>query len=356
MCILNKYGWNSNLSEIKENAPFRVHQHGRVTIAHKSRYNVITEQGTLICELTGRLLYGLTPEEYPCTGDWVVIIPTDEGKGIIVELFPRQRTLYRKKVGSSGEKQPIATHVDTGYIVQSIGYNYNVRRIERMMVQLLQQEIKPVLILTKSDQPHQPEEIARELAHLTSKMPVHYTSVYQPGSIQQLKTHITAGETICVIGSSGVGKSTLINALIGEEKLETSHISTITGKGRHTTTRREMHLIPLEEGRTAVLIDTPGVREFGITGEAEESIGAALNLEELGKQCRYTDCTHTTEPGCAILRALESGEISPEVFISYHKLLREAKYNSESEQQKRKREKTFCKMVKHVSELKNKRK
>lgn len=339
---LSLYGWNNTLFQQKQSSQFNNFSHGRVSIVHKTCYEVITEEGLFKCELTGNMLYGRSPEEYPCTGDWVIYQPIDHDKRIIYDILPRTKTLYRKKIGTISERQAIAVHVDKAFIVQSLDVNFNVRRIERFMVQILDEGIIPVLVLTKADLGFNEEEIKHSLKHLSYKLPVFIISVYSLWKIDKLRKYIKQGETIVFTGSSGVGKSSLINALCDEELLATSAISDSTGKGRHTSTRREMVLL----NNSGVLIDSPGVREFGITSDNAKALSSVLNISDLEKTCRYKDCTHTNEPGCSVLEALENGTLDKSVYESYLKLCKESFHFTASEQEKRKRDKSLGKMVK----------
>lgn len=336
------YGWNNTLFQQKQSSQFNNFSHGRVSIVHKTCYEVIAEEGLFKCELTGNMLYGRSPEEYPCTGDWVIYQPIDHDKGIIYDILPRTKTLYRKKSGTESQRQSIAVHVDKAFIVQSLDANFNVRRIERFMVQILDEGIIPVLVLTKADLGFNEEEIKHSLKHLSYKLPFFITSVHSPKKIDKLRKYIKRGETIVFTGSSGVGKSSLINALCDEELLATSSISESTGKGRHTSTRREMVLL----NNSGILIDSPGVREFGITSDNANVLSSVLNISYLEKTCRYKDCTHTNEPGCSVLEALKNGTLDYSVYESYLKLCKESFHFTASEQEKRKRDKSLGKMVK----------
>lgn len=348
---LSLYGWDENLSRNKQMSPFKDLPHGRVSVTHKTCYEVTAENGVYLCELTGNILYGKTPGEYPCTGDWVIFQPTDRDKGIITDILPRSKTLYRRKSGTVSDRQTLATHVDKTFIVQSLDSPLNVRRIERFMVQMAEEEIQPVLVLTKADLGDLEKENAENLKYLSGKMPVFTTSIHRPETISQLRESVRPGETIVLIGMSGAGKSSLINALCGEELLATSSLSDSTGKGKHTSTRREMVLL----GHSGVLIDTPGVREFGITSDSNEALSSVLDLTDLEKSCRFKDCTHTGEPGCAVIEAVANGTLEKGVYESYLKLRKEVRHFSASVHEKRMRDKSFAKMVKGAKNYKEKR-
>jgi ribosome biogenesis GTPase len=315
-----------------------------VAVVHRTCYDVVTENGTFQCELTGAMMYGRGESKLPCTGDWVIFQSFDEGRGIIVDMLPRERTLYRKKSGTVADRQAIAAWVNRAFIVQSLDDNFNPRRAERFMAQIMEAGIEPVLALNKADLDFNREAVERQIEHLARRMPVFFTSVCLPDTIQALRESISEGETVVFVGSSGVGKSSLVNALCGESLLATSDISLSTGKGRHTSTRREM--MPMPGG--GVLIDTPGVREFGLTEGDADSLAEMLDIDRYAASCRFSDCTHTDEPGCGVLRAVASGELSRKVYESYLKLRREVWYFTASEHEKRRKMKAFNKLVKEV--------
>lgn len=349
MINLNNYGWNDKLNQLKQESIHKVLSHGRVAVVHRTCYEIITESGLLQCELTGNMMYGKSDFELPCVGDWVVFQPFDESKGIIVDLLPRERMLYRKKSGAVAEKQAIASYVDKAFIVQSLDDNFNVRRAERFVVQILEADIKPVLVLNKADLGFDRQEIDKAIKHIARQMPVFITSVHHPKTIRQLQESISEGETVVFVGSSGVGKSSLVNALCGKPELLTSGISLSTGKGRHTSTRREMVLM---DG-SGVLIDTPGVREFGLAVDNPGSLAEMLEISDYAALCRFKDCAHIREPGCAVLEAVDNGILDYKVYESYLKLRREAWHFSVSEHEKRKRDKSFSKLVEEVKKLKS---
>ncbi len=338
------YGWNENLQQRKQESNFKDLIHGRVTVTHKTRYDVITEEGMVSCELTGNMLYGREASEYPCTGDWVIVQLLDEDKGIILDMLPRQKALYRVKTGSVSEKQAIASHIDKVFIVQSLDDNFNVRRIERMMLQVVEQGIEPVVIFTKTDLDFDREMVDEAIKHISSKVSVFFTSIEDQESIDKLRESILASETVVFTGSSGVGKSTLINELCGEELLQTSEISDSTGKGKHTSTRREMVLM---EG-SGVLIDTPGIKVFGVTNDDVESLSEIMDINDFEGTCRFPDCQHLNEKDCSVIEAVENGEINSDVYESYLKLRREAQHYSTMEHEKRKQGKDLAKVIKNM--------
>jgi ribosome biogenesis GTPase len=344
MISLNTYGWNDTLVQLKQASIHKALPHGRVAIVHRTCYEVIAESGLFQCELTGNMMFGRSDFELPCVGDWVLFQPLEANKGIIVDLLPRERLLYRKKSGTVADKQAIASYVDKAFIVQSLDDNFNVRRAERFMVQIVEANIEPILLLNKADLNFDREKTEEQLQHLRDRMPVIFTSIRQPETISRLRASIAEGETVVFVGSSGVGKSSLVNALCEKAVLQTSDISLSTGKGRHTSTRREMVVM---EG-SGVLIDTPGVREFGLAIDDTGSLAEMLDISDYAASCRFSDCKHIDEPGCAVLAAVKNGSIDRKVYESYLKLRREVRHFATSEHEKRKKEKSFSKLVDEV--------
>lgn len=346
---LNMYGWNEMLNQLKKESLYNALAHGRVSIVHRTCYEIVSENGLFQCELTGNMMYGKSDFELPCTGDWVIFQPFDENKGIIVDMLPRERTLYRKKSGTVADKQAIASYVDKAFIVQSLDDNFNVRRVERFMAQILEENISSVLVLNKADLDFNRQSVEGQIRHIASQIPVFFTSIRQPETILRLRESISEGETVVFVGSSGVGKSSLVNALCEKSVLLTSDISLSTGKGRHTSTRREMVLM----NSSGVLIDTPGVREFGLAIDNPDSLAEVLEISDYAESCRFKDCKHINEPGCAVIEAVNSGALDSKVYESYLKLRREAWHFSASEHEKRKKEKSFTKLVEEVKNRKD---
>jgi len=325
----------------------------RVTAVDRGRYVVRNEQGEAPAELTGRFLHAADSSvDLPCVGDWVCVQYHDaESHASIHDLVPRRSFLRRKSPGRNIDYQMIAANIDVAFIVQSCHFDFNLRRLERYLVMVNEGQIEPVLLLTKTDLVSE-AELERMLGNIRAAgimaRIITLSNVTGEG-VEQVKELMAPGRTYCLLGSSGVGKTTLINQLFGKDALETGAVSG-TGEGRHTTTRR--HLVVLDHG--ALLIDMPGMRELGILTAGEGLDDSFADIAELASRCRFADCSHGNEPGCAIRDAIESGALNAAHYQSYLKLRAESDFNEMSYLDKRKKDKAFGKMVKSV--LKGRRK
>jgi len=316
----------------------------RVVAQYRGRYRVISKNDEFWAEVTGKTIYQATSQlDYPVVGDLVCIFELGYGNSIIESILPRINILQRKSAGKN-TSQPIASNIDTAFIVQSVDRNFNLNRFERYLTIVEAAKIKPILVLNKCDL-ITAEELSEKISSLEARfkdMPILSISVLKGDGIDSLKKAIRPQQIHCLLGSSGVGKSSLINMLLGRELLRTREISAQTKKGKHVTTHRE--LFTLEGG--GMVIDNPGMREIGLVDATDGVSNVFSEIEQLGKGCRFVDCTHQHEPGCKVLAAIESGDLSTEKHQSYIKLQKEAKYYDMTSLEKRRKDKGFGKMVK----------
>ncbi len=321
---LVELGWNSFFEQHFE--PFRNGGYvpARVAREHRELYVVYGEQGEFAAKVSGKMRHKAeSRSDFPAVGDWVAIEPRlEEGKATISSTLPRKSSFCRKVAWVRTEAQVVAANIDTVFLVSGLEGDFNVRRIERYLTVAWESGAKPVILLNKADLCPNVDECIEETRDVAFAVPVHAISALNGQGLEALKEYVVAGSTSALLGSSGVGKSTLINSLLGTENLRVGAVREDDGHGRHVTTWREMVLIP----GGGVMIDTPGMRELQLWADKESLEGSFEDITELARACRFTDCQHKTEPGCAIRQALEEGTLDEDRFRSYTKLKKELLY------------------------------
>lgn len=322
----------------------------RVSAVDRGSYLLMDESGEVPAELSGKLGYEVgNPADLPCVGDWVTAqYHNSDTAAIIRQVFPRRTFLRRKTPDKRIDFQMIAANVDTAFIVQSCHVDFNPGRLDRYLVMVTEGGVEPIVILTKTDLIAQ-EELDRNLAIVRSITDVRVIALSNVTGIgfDEFQQTLPPGKTYCLLGSSGVGKTTLINRLIGREAFETRAVGS-TGKGAHTTSRRQLVVL----GQGAMLIDTPGMREVGIVGAGDEVDAGFEDLVALSAKCRYTDCSHEHEPGCAVRAAMEEGELDQDRYSNYLKLKKESEYHEMSYLDKRRKDKAFGRFIKSAKKRK----
>jgi len=336
---LNELGLDSWLTNQARNLCQPGQRMARVTVVHRGWYTVRNEEGEVTARTTGRFLHSTESTcDMPCVGDWVCVRYQDtQNAATIHGMLPRKSFLRRKYAGKRIEIQMIAANIDVAFIVQSCHYDFNVSRLERYLVMANEGQVEPVLILSKTDliSADKLEQLIAEIREAGISTRIIAISNVTGSGLEQIEDAMGAGKTYCIVGSSGVGKSTLINRLIGHDALETKAVSD-SGEGRHTTVRRQ--LLALDQG--AMLIDTPGMREVGLLDASDGMDDNFDDIHELSRGCRFSNCSHTQEPQCAILQAIEDGTLQQEHYQNYLKLKTESESNKMAYAVKRKKRKS----------------
>jgi len=320
-------GWNSRLSEEFKRYEGDGLLPARVTAGQRESCTVACAQGELLAEVSGRFRRDAAGKsDYPVVGDWVVVSPRPaDGRATIQAVLPRASAFVRQ--GPDGSEQVVAANIDTAVIVMGLDRDFNLRRMERYLTLAWGSGVQPVVILNKADLCAELPERLAETESAAVGVPVLAMSAGEGTGIDALLPHLRPGATAALLGSSGVGKSTLINRLLGADRMDTGAVRADDQRGRHTTTHRELVLLP----SGAILIDNPGMREVGLWGDEADLAGAFGDIEELSRSCRFSDCRHGSEPGCAVRAALQQGTLDAGRYASWRKLQRELAFLAQRE-------------------------
>lgn len=316
----------------------------RIIAEHKGFYILRNETSVFSAKITGKMMFAASSrEDFPAVGDWVLIKILDGEQAIIHEILPRKTVLARKSAGKS-DAQIIASNIDTAFIIQSPDRDYNLNRFERYLSLVESGNIKSVIVLNKTDLISESDLEIRlsEIKNRFKNIDIYVTSIVTGKGISDFKKSIKQGFTYCFIGSSGVGKSSIINMLAGKNLIKTGEIDSHANRGKHITAHRELFI--LENG--GLLIDNPGMREIGVLDSETGIKNVFSEIYELSKKCQFLDCTHINEPGCAVLMAINSCALDKDKYDNYIKLLKENEYNTMTKFEKREKHRKFDKLVK----------
>ncbi|HEY9639392.1 MAG TPA: ribosome small subunit-dependent GTPase A [Coleofasciculaceae cyanobacterium] len=328
---LNEFGWNDWLAQRcdRSNAGEAI---ARVALQYKDAYVLYAEIGELTAEVSGKFRHQATQaQDFPAVGDWVAIQPRHaEQRATIHQVLPRKSKFSRKGAGAKTEEQIIATNIDTVFLVSGLDHNFNPNRIERYLVLAWESGASPVIVLNKADVCTDLEDKLAAVEAIAPLVPIIPLSATQQQGLEQLSPYLEPGKTIALLGSSGVGKSTLTNQLLGQEVQAVQAVRRGDQQGRHTTTHRELLRLPTG----ALIIDTPGMREIQLWAEESSLSETFADVEAWAGQCRFRNCQHQQEPGCAVQGAIAQGSLDQSRWLSYQKLQHELDYLTRQQDQR----------------------
>ena len=314
----------------------------RVSLQEKGLYHILSAEGEQPATVSGRFQYvAAAVSDYPAVGDYVMADLNGGDTAVIHHVLPRKSVFLRRAAGAAKTEQVVAANVDTAFLCMALNNDFNLRRLERYLTVARESGAAPVVLLTKSDLCGDLPEKLAQAESVAAGADIVTVSAMEDEGYNRLADYLVKGETLAFVGSSGVGKSTLINRLLGEDRLRTNGLRN-DDKGRHTTTHRELLILPCG----AAVIDTPGMRELGIWNADEGITATFADIEALAEKCRFKNCTHSTEPGCAVRAAIERGELSGERLSSYEKLRKENAYSEDAAGYLAAKEEKFRKIAK----------
>jgi ribosome biogenesis GTPase len=356
MIELTDLGFNCHFQNSFEKYNLNPYHPARVIAVNRDNYILRNETREVTAEMTGKLLFEAeSTQNFPTVGDWVFVDYFNEETFCVIHgILPRLSLLKRKAAGKTVDYQLVAANIDTAFIMQSVDFNFNLNRLHRYLVMVNEGNIKPIVLLSKTDLISS-EDLGALLSEIQNSIggieTIPFSSVSGKG-IEIIHRVIKQGQTYCLLGSSGVGKTTLLNHIIGEDRYAVNTVREKDGKGRHTTNRRQ--LIFVEGG--GMIIDTPGMRELGNFGADSGIHETFKDVVSFAENCRYANCTHINEPDCAVLQAIEENELDVKRYQSYIKLRKESEHYQMSYIEKRRRDRQFGKMVKEVKKFDKRKK
>ena len=355
---IEDFGWDDYFQSKRTELGLGDFSVARVVAEYRGAYKVKNESGEFLAKITGKQIFkSESREDYPAVGDWVALTELGNEQAVIQAVLPRKSIIKRRfgdknKTGEKNDIQIIATNIDVAFIVQSIGRDYNINRFERYLAIVEDSAIKPAIIINKTDL-ITASELNSKLAEINDRLggiDVISTSIVDNNGLDKLENYIEKGKNYCFLGSSGVGKSSLINKLLGNDNIKTGDISSYSERGKHITTGREMYF--MESG--GIVIDNPGIREVGMADVGAGVDSLFKEITNLAKKCKYADCTHIHEPDCEVLTALADGRLDKDRYSNYVILKKETEYFDMSQSEKREKDRSFGKFIKQAKkELKN---